>query len=71
MDKRETHGNVVRMHDKLKELNNRLNTQNTLHKEKVDRNIDKIELLERRIQQIAEQAAKDKVNKKVTKPLPF
>jgi hypothetical protein len=38
------------MHDKLKDLNNRLTTQNTLHKEKEDRNIDKIELLERRIQ---------------------
>lgn len=53
-EKRETQGNVVRMHDKLKEMNNRLLVQTTLQKEKEERNIEKIELLERRIQMLAE-----------------
>jgi hypothetical protein len=48
------------MHDKLQDLNKKLRVQSTLNKEKEDRNVEKIELLERRIQAIAEQAAVDK-----------
>jgi hypothetical protein len=59
------------MHDKISELNKKLLVQNTLFKEKEDRNIEKIELLERRIQAIAENAAIEKCKRKGPKPLPF
>ena len=59
------------MHDKISELNKKLLVQNTLFKEKEDRNIEKIELLERRIQAIAENAAIEKSKRKGPKPLPF
>jgi hypothetical protein len=59
------------MHDRIKELNNRLLTQNSLVKEKEERNQEKIELLERRIQTIVEQAAIEKKKTKGPKPLPY
>jgi hypothetical protein len=59
------------MHDKISDLNKKLLVQNTLYKEKEDRNVEKIELLERRIQAIAENAAIEKSKRKGPKPLPF
>ena len=69
--KRDTKGTIVHMHDKIKMMNSRLQSQTELQKYKEDQQREKIEMLEKRIELLNNQISKDAERKKGVKPLPF